>query len=187
MADPKLGESVAAAHRFLTAIHNQLAQLLTALDALMSEHGWAPTNPNVSSRVGVGLTSELWMPNYLYRFYFPTGDKTASKRFVGVLTFFTPPEGWTEPPLLCFAARFGAPQTHNDIWNSWNGYSQDIAAALAGRTEMQSIPFDVFNGFLPKATAFRGVALPVFSLTGPDDLRERVTNVLVNADKELGS
>jgi hypothetical protein len=183
MPDPNLGASVVAARGFLTTVHNQLAQLLEALDAQLSDL-WVPTNPNVTSRVGAALNAKRWMASYLYRFYFPKLESARSNRIVGVIVFLNPPEGWSEAPLLGFAARFGAPQSHNDIWSAWNGPAQAIATVLTQTTE---VPEKARKGFLPKASAFRGVALPVFSLTGPDDLRERVTNVLLRADEELGT
>jgi hypothetical protein len=187
VSDPNLGKSVVEAYHFLTAIHNQLAQLLEALDVQMHEHRWKPTYKEVTTQVGTDLKCKRWMPDYLYRFYFPTTTENKSARIAGAIIFIHPPEGCVVPPLLGFAARFEAPQSHAEILSGWRGYAQGIATELNGKSEVQPVPYEVFKGFLPKATAFRGVALPVFDLTGAEVLRERVTNVLLCADTELGT
>lgn len=185
--NPELSKSFVEARAFLYRVHQQLAQLITELDTQLDEHGWAPTNKNVTAEVSAALNADRWLTDFLYRFYFPKALAGKSNRLVGTILYFDLPKGWTEPVALAFGARFEVVQSHSDIWSAWKGYSQDTVTYLAGKDEVQPVSYDVFKGFLPKATAFRGVALPVFSLTGPDDLRERVTNVLLRADVELGT
>jgi len=187
MSDPKLGPSVVAARQFLTRIHVQFALLLQSLDEQLDRHGWAPTNDNVTSRVGARLNANRWLANYLYRFYFPKSAGEKSEQMLGVVIHLDPPQGFDEPTALAFAARFDVAQTHNNIWYSWTGSSQTITEALAGQAEVVTVEHSVYGGFLPRAIAFRGQVHRICSFSGEDDLRTRIVDPILAAETALGA
>ena len=185
MSDPALGASIYAACDFLKKIHAQLGLLLNSFDALLDEHGWNPTSAQITNGLIPKLYPEKWQITYLYRFYFPRGA-TESNRVVGFVIHLYPIEGFLEPPCLAFTARFGEPQSHGSLFESWawSGSDQPTATS-AGYDSVAAIALDRCAEFLPAATMVAGITVPVCSLTCEDDLRTKLVEPLLAAERSF--
>lgn len=171
--NPAVGRAVIDARRFLIDVHKQCQLFLESLDSQLLDRSWAALvrgKDNVTSEVGPAFKSEQWLVKYLYRFYFPVSSVNGSKRCVGVVVQFDPPDRTDEPVCLGFAARFEAPQLTADIVGNWTGSSYPCFDAVHGRQTVTPIPRERFSGFLPKASAVLGLVLPLCSFTGTGDV-----------------
>jgi hypothetical protein len=178
-----LGEAIVAARKFLGEVHRQVAVLLESLDRQMDSKGWTPTNTNVSWGIGPQLNWESWLVSYLYRFYFPSLEK--HDRVIGIIVYLELPEEgeYTEPVCLAFLARFPEQQSHRTIYDAWEN-DEPLLGHLRGHTTLTRVDQHHYRRFLPNASEFEGLVIPLCSLAGEGDLRTKIVEPLLAADKQ---
>ena len=187
MNDTKLSKAAAEAVQFLSSVYEDLHAMLTSLEAAMDQAGWKPTDRKIS---GEKLSSTLqgdWLLSWGYRFYIPKNSDETFKRIIAVVWSFNPPETKEIDfaVLTVAAARFPRPIAFSEVYDSWE-LTTPVTVVGLNEEGASGVPPAAYKSLFPHASAVAAVAAPLCSFTGEADLRARVMEPILAAEKALG-
>jgi hypothetical protein len=184
--DAQLGPSITNAVRFLRKIHKQISELFAALDGLMAERGWYPTEAGrMSWALSNGSDHTRWVLDYLFRWYYRGGSLEGVEGLVAFVMFLDPPARLDQPLMLGVVARFPGPTSYNSILDQWAD-TERLFEALDERPGPRLLLADEFSKFLPMASHVVGNAGPLCSLGGTEALLTQFIEPLLEALPTLG-
>jgi hypothetical protein len=183
----QLGPAITNAIRFLRRIYQDIGELLAALDGVMAERGWRPTEATrVSWILSNGSDPTRWLLDNLFRFYF---QGETLKSFQGLLAFVlwldNLPAPFDQPMMLGAAARFASPTSQTAIVQQWKD-SGKVFEALGAIPGPRLLSAAEVNTFLPTASHVFGTAVPLCSLSGTESLLTQFIDPLLKAQPTLG-
>lgn len=176
------------AFRFLRDIHKDTLAAVEALDKLMGEKKWYPTQKNrVSNDLSNGMSADRWLIRSIYRVYVPTVDTAVAERLVAVHINFDPPTRYDHPVCLCVAARFPTPTATAEVWQKWEDVgSERLLEYLCGKEGTHPIEQRLLHGnLLPAAQSGASFVVELCSMVDESCLRDRVVKPLLRAVAEL--
>jgi hypothetical protein len=186
-SDAQLGPSITNAVCFLRKIYQDISELLAALDGVMAERGWCPTEANrVSWALSNGSNSSRWVLNYLFRFYCQAGTLERFEHLIAFNILLDPPAPFDQPMMLGVVARFAAPTSYQAIVQQWRGSSR-VFEALRVRPGPRMLSADEVSRFLPAASSVFGTVAPLCSLSATESLTTRFVDPLLTIEPTLGS
>lgn len=187
MSDANLSKAAAEAVQFLSSVYDDLQAMLASLEAAMDQAGWKPTEKKMRD---MNLTPTLqgdWILSWGYRFYTPKSSDETFKRLIAVVWSFNPPDTREIDfaALTVAAARFPRPVTFTEVYDSWES---TWPVTLIGLSEKVAsvVPPATYKSLFPHASAVAVVAAPLCSFTGEADLRARIVDPILAAEKVLG-
>ncbi|MBO0698343.1 MAG: hypothetical protein J2P46_08120 [Zavarzinella sp.] len=183
MADPldELGRSVTRAVRFLREVFGDVVQMFEALDGLMADQGWRPTE---KTRLSYGLSNGMdptgWVADCLFRFYFLAATGTPFLKVIGFVVRCVPDAGYDQPVMLGVAAHFPAATDWVTVYNAWKSSGPAIEG-LAATPGPRLLTADEADPLIPGAESVVGLTVPVCRLTAAAQLRSAVVDHLLAA------
>jgi hypothetical protein len=182
----QLGPSITNAIRFLQKIYLDIGELFAALDGVMAERGWRPTEATrVSWALSNGSDSTRWLLDYLFRFYYRGSGLEGFEDFVAFVIWLDPPASFDQPLMLGVAAHFSAPTSYQTIVQQWQN-SGKVFEALGAKPGPRPLLADEVDTFLPAASHVVGTAAPLCSLTGTESLLTQFIDPLLQVQPTLG-
>jgi hypothetical protein len=177
--DP-LSKSLAEATRFVVDLYADIEAMMVSLDAAMEHAGWVQGKAHQHLDFNDGLSG--------YRLYARKELGSSSDRVVFVVFHLAPPNDADHDfaTLLAAAVRFPTATTLYEVWRQWNPRNA-MHRATIGRAEVTVLAPADFEKFTPGASAVAALTLPLCSLTGEADLRARVVEPILAAEKQLGA
>jgi hypothetical protein len=183
MNGDELGRSITQAVRFLRKIYQDVAQLLTALDGLMAEKQWQPTERNKTSDcLSNGMEPSKWVLEYQFRWYVPAGPPANFQDLIAFAIRYDPPSIFDGPVVLGTAAHFPAATNYPAVSAQWTDLDP-VVAALGAKPGPRSLSAQEVSSYLPSASRVTGLVVPLCQLTGTDTLLSCCIDPLLGWEK----
>lgn len=178
-----IGPSIHKAFRFFREVHKDTLAVVEALDVLMEERGWYPTQSNrISNDLSNGSYPTRWLIQSIYRLYANNTDTKTAERIVAMHIVFGPPDSYDEPVCLCVAARFQTATSTHAMWNQWEYQgSERLLEHIGGKGQANPIPQALIKGILPLANVGEAFVVNLCALTSEPALKQAVVDPLLAA------
>lgn len=169
----------------------QVSDMLGAADRLMGESGWRPwSNTAAYERSGHIYEPNKWFPCEVFRFY-ATEDNLSILPFISVLLFDRYNEfyDFNEPLITAGWFDYGKGKKIGKNWYYWyarfHGYIENRKddGTLYSVTPASDWPEDQ-QKYNFKFRDFHTFGLPLISIQTAEDLKTKVTDILLNHIKE---
>lgn len=181
-----LGRSITDAHRFLAEIYKDVSQMLAALDGLLFDQQWRPTEKTRTSwALSNGSKPNRWLLDYSFRWYVPRKTELANiGSFLAFLVRYAPLRTFDQPVVLGAAARFPVAPAYKGLKRHWRkrckGFDP-IMERLHKDSGLAEFTQSETTDFLPGASHITGLVVPLCQLSGTDDLLSRCVKPLLAA------
>jgi hypothetical protein len=186
--DDRAGNEMLKAVRQVRNLFVEVSRLLSTADGLMQETGWVPAYGSYAiSNFSYAISSpRAWMPYVAWRFY---KDQSASHLLTSigvVLEDENDNTSVTQPLLFALAQDYGQGVDVGPNWDSryasLHCRRRDfrVDGTPSAVEDVENVPWKA--GLKPKRAVSFG--LPLVSITGSTDLRDRVVSPLVRSARE---
>jgi hypothetical protein len=184
MNGEELGRSVTQAVRFLSLFYQDVALMLSALDRLMAERGWEPTEKTrCSDWLSNGIKSERWVLKEQFRCYVRPSVHKTFQDLVAFAILYDPRALFDFPVLLVAAACFASAVASEVIPNHWHP-KEPLLKALAAKPAQHLLSAEQVASFLPKANRVSAFVVPLCDLTGAEALENRCIGPILALEAE---
>jgi hypothetical protein len=176
----ELGRSITQAVRFLRQVNQDVAQLLTALDGLMAERQWQPTERSRSMRPG------KWILKDQSRWYVPTGSLAQFQTLIAfVIRYdrYEPPSIFDWPVVLGVTALFPLPMTYDAVLRQWKTVDP-VVEGLGAAPGPRRLTKEEVDLILPTSSHAAGLVVPLCEVTGTDQLQSRCVAPVLALEQE---
>ncbi len=175
----ELGRSITQAACFLGQIYQDTSQMLAALDGLMADRRWQPTEKTrISWALSNGMDPNKWLLHYLFRWYVPTGSLESIQTLVAFVIQFVPLRFFDQAIVLGTAGRFALPARYEDLKNQWTDINP-VVEALAEKPGPRHLTAQEISTLLPSASRVTGMVIPLCQLTGAETLQSLCVDPII--------
>ncbi len=179
-SEAPLGPAITSAIRFLRTIHQDVSQLLAALDGVVAERGWQPTEAKrISWALSNGPNPTRWVLSYLFRFYYQGGTLEGFDDLAAFVISLDQP-AFNEPLMLGAVARFAAPISYQTIVQQWKDTGK-VFEALRVRCGPRLLSAEEVSTFLPAASQVVGTIASLCSLSSTESLVTQFVDPLLKS------
>jgi hypothetical protein len=182
--DAQLGTAITDAMRFLRKIHQDIGELLTALDGVMAERGWQATEKSrISETLSNGSDSKRWVLDYLFRCYLQAGTRESVEQLVVFFILLDVPTSLDQPWMLGAVGRFDPPMTYDTINAQWDDTTKAVEA-LCTKPGPRMLLANEVDTFLPAANDVFGTVVPLCSIGSAQSLVTQLVEPLLNSARK---
>jgi hypothetical protein len=184
----ELGRSIKQAIACLSQYYQDTDQMLAALDGLMANHQWRPTEKTrISWSLSNGMDPKRWVLRHLFRWYIPPTESLKSiQTLIAFFICFTPSRIFDQPIVLATAARFPSPVGYEVLFQQWTNFDQAVEA-LGEKPGPRKLTLQEVKPLLPSAGQVVGTVIPLSSLSSMEVLQSHCVDPIFKELSTLGN